>query len=480
MARTTIRTEDITASEVTTAKMAVDPTNADNLASGSVPLARLGNAPATDVTGINDDIALLGFKVAANGSLSKYNLVDQTIDAFEDATGIDGSASTNDNRNASSNYYSGGVTGDATGGTITTYTDGGNDYKVHSFLSGTTNFVTLGPGSVDILLVAGGGGGGGTGGGGGGGGMIVQAGRSVAAGTFAVVVGGGGTGGSYPNDGTTGSDTTFDSTTLVAKGGGCGKHASTGCSGGSGGGSGYGDGTGGTDTQSSQSGDSGTYGFGNDGGGGAAHNGYPGGGGGGAGSAGGDPSNGKGGGGGSGKNNDYRTGSNVEYSAGAAGGGRNVASYTSGGQAGGANTGKGGGGGAGGGTVTGYDGGSGIAVIRYIEGAFVAYNDMTLVSNATTAESAPTKGDIVLTYTNGTGTATLNTDLTAEYSADNGSTWTSMTLANQGTTGGHEIVTAHNVTLTSTSGTAMRYRVKTLNQSGAKSTNIQAVSLGWS
>jgi hypothetical protein len=458
--------------------MAVDPTNASNLSSGSVPLAQLGNAPATDVTGINDDIALLGFKVAANGSLSKYNLVDQTIDAFEDDSGIDGSASTNDNRNAANNYYSGGVTGDGTGGTITTYSSGGNDYKVHSFLSGTTNFVTLGPGSVDILLVAGGGGGGGTGGGGGGGGVIVQSGRSIGAGTFAVVVGGGGTGGGYPSDGTTGSDTTFDSTTLVAKGGGAGKHANQGGSGGSGGGSGYNSGTGGTDTQSSQSGDSGTYGFGNDGAGGAAHNGYPGGGGGGAGSAGSVPSNGRGGDGGGGKSNDYRTGSNVTYAAGGGGGGRNVSGP--GGSAGGTNTGNGGGGGAGGGTVTGYDGGSGIAVIRYIEGAFVAYNDMTLVSNATTAESAPTKGDIVLTYTNGAGTATLNTDLTAEYSADNGSTWTSMSLTKQGTTGGHEIVTAHNVTLTSTSGTAMRYRIKTLNQSASKSTNIQAVSLGWS
>ena len=41
MARTTIRTEDVTDSEVTTAKMAVDPTNASNLASGTVPSARL-------------------------------------------------------------------------------------------------------------------------------------------------------------------------------------------------------------------------------------------------------------------------------------------------------------------------------------------------------------------------------------------------------------------------------------------------------
>ena len=109
-----------------------------------------------------------------------------------------------------------------------------------------------------------------------------------------------------------------------------------------------------------------------------------------------------------------------------------------------------------------------------------SYTNMTLVSTSTTAQTAPTKGDIVMTYTNGAGTASLNVDLTAEYSADNGSTWTSMTLANQGTTGGHEIVTAHDVALTSTSGTSMRYRAKTLNQSVSKQTRIQAVSLGWS
>ena len=98
-------------------------------------------------------------------------------------------------------------------------------------------------------------------------------------------------------------------------------------------------------------------------------------------------------------------------------------------------------------------------------------------------KATPTKGDIVMTYTNGVGTATLNTDLTAEFSADNGATWTSTTLVAQGNTGSaspHFIVAAHNVSLTSTSGTAMKYRIKTLNQSVSKETRIQAVSLGWS
>jgi len=104
---------------------------------------------------------------------------------------------------------------------------------------------------------------------------------------------------------------------------------------------------------------------------------------------------------------------------------------------------------------------------------------MTLVSNSTTAEAAPTKGSLVMTYTNGAGTAVINTDITAEFSADNGSTYTPMTLASQGTTGGHTILSANDVTRTSTSGTSMRYRIKTLNQSASKDTRIHAVSLGW-
>ena len=66
-----------------------------------------------DDSGLQDDIALLSFKVAANGSLAKYNLVDQTVDAFEDASGIDASASTNETRNAAANYYSGVLAIDA-------------------------------------------------------------------------------------------------------------------------------------------------------------------------------------------------------------------------------------------------------------------------------------------------------------------------------------------------------------------------------
>ncbi|MCP4880615.1 MAG: hypothetical protein GY905_08725, partial [Gammaproteobacteria bacterium] len=68
MTRTTIRSEDITAGQVKAADL---------------------DSSAVDTTPLEDDIAILGFKVAANGSLSKYNLADQVVDAYEDDSGID-------------------------------------------------------------------------------------------------------------------------------------------------------------------------------------------------------------------------------------------------------------------------------------------------------------------------------------------------------------------------------------------------------
>ena len=81
---------------ITSDDMAVDPRNASNLNAGDVPLAQLDNVDTSGIVANQDDIALLGFKVAANGSLARYNLVDQSIDAFEDASGVDASASTNE------------------------------------------------------------------------------------------------------------------------------------------------------------------------------------------------------------------------------------------------------------------------------------------------------------------------------------------------------------------------------------------------
>jgi len=482
MARTTIRTEDITASEVTTAKMATDPTNASNLSSGSVPTAQLGNV---NTSGLEDDIALLGFKVASNGSLAKYNLVDQTVDDFQDATGVNAGGSTNEIRDSSGKYYFGGAAGDATGGTITE--SGGK--TIHSFTSSGTFTVPGGSASVEYLVIAGGGGGGAlnggrSGGGAGGyrcsvvgensgGGASAEAVLAASTGSYTVTIGAGGSGSTAPSS--NGSNSVFGAITSIGGGGAGSSGAVSGGDGGSGGAKIGGAPAGGTAG-------SGTVGQGYDGGsGGDGVTVYTsGGGGGGAGGVGETVANGPGD-GGIGVTSSITGGSvaragggsacsNVGFVMGdaVAGGGSN--------SVGTANTG-------GGGSGLNNDGGSGIVIASYTTDAFVVGgSNLTLVSTTTAAQAAPTKGDIVFTYTNGAGSTTLGTDVTAEISADGGSTWTAMTLGSEGSTGSHNIATSHDVTITSTITAPwnMAYRIKTLNQSASKTTRIQAVSLGWS
>jgi hypothetical protein len=86
-----------------------------------------------------------------------------------------------------------------------------------------------------------------------------------------------------------------------------------------------------------------------------------------------------------------------------------------------------------------------------------------------------------MTYSDGAGTATINTDLKAYASRDDGTTWTQLTLASQGSTGAHTILSAHDLDISGQpSGTDMRYKITTHNQSATKATRIHAVSLGWS
>ena len=445
-------------------------------------------AATYDDSGLQDDIALLGFKVAANGSLAKYNLVDQTIDDFQDASGINSGASTAATRSPD-NYVSG--SGTPSGGTITT--DGGS--TIHTFTA-DGDFV-VGAGTIASLLLVGGGGGGGKGpgGGGGGGGVLEITSHAVTQQTYAVVVGSGGTGGivSPSAVATSGGNTTFDS--LTGFGGGF-----EGANGGSGGGGGGADTSAGASTQTDQGG----TGSGNSGGNWASAGSNDGGGGGGGSStAGTTPPAGYGGAGGTAMQSSI-SGSSVYYGAGGGGGSR----MSSGGNGGAGGTGGGGAGGQGGPSADpganatgigagggggglswqygpakdGGDGTSGQAIFKYTTGALDFYNNMILVSANQAAQAAPTKGDIVFTYTNGAGSTTLGTDVTAEISADGGSTWTAMTLGSEGSTGSHNIATAHDVTITSTitSPWNMAYRIKTFNQTSSKTTRIQAVSLGWS
>jgi hypothetical protein len=361
-----------------------DPTNASNLSSGDVPLAQLGNAPATDTTTIEDDIALLGFKVAANGSFGKYNLVDQTEDAFMDATGIDAVASTGEIRNAA-NYYSGSTSA----------------LQTYSELVGTAAVTS---------------------------GMLTQSGLSTfsaahmingstAAPAYGFYTDGSGVGSWMQIDFGVGNEYSLRRW-------------------------GYYMGAGGNvyaEWKIQHSDDTVTW---TDWNSGATFGGHP------ATPAwyySGTPAN--------------TFGADHRY----------WRSYKTDVAAGG---------------------------YFHMEVIFEAYDlpnaaavNMTLVSNSTTAnDGAPTKGDIVMTYTNGVagagGATAINTDVKAYCSRDNGTTYTLMTLVAQGTTGSaspHFIVSAHDVDISSQpSDTEMIYKIETLNQSAAKETRIQAVSLGWS
>ena len=74
-----------------------------------------------------------------------------------------------------------------------------------------------------------------------------------------------------------------------------------------------------------------------------------------------------------------------------------------------------------------------------------------------------------------------NGDIRAFVSRDDGTTWTQLTLASQGSTGAHTILSAHDLDISGQpSGTDMRYKLTTHNQSVTKQTRIHAVSLGWS
>ena len=73
--------------------------------------ALTGIATSGEIDILNQNVALLGFKIATNGSLVKYSLKDQIIDEYQDASGIDAGASTNENIGGTGTlkYYSGAV-----------------------------------------------------------------------------------------------------------------------------------------------------------------------------------------------------------------------------------------------------------------------------------------------------------------------------------------------------------------------------------
>ena len=342
----------------------------------------------TDTTTIENNIAMLAFFRASDNSVSKYNLIDQTVDEYVDATGIDDANSINGVLTSDS-YYGGSDT-NPTGGTETSYSSGGTTYNVSTFTANGNYVVPAGASTIQSLLVGGGGGGATQNG---------QAGTSTDGG-----------------DGGNGKQISIANTNHYWGAGGGG-------------------GTGGS---------SGTAGNGGQGGagGGAAHTGTS----------------------GAGSGNALNTGGN----------GTTGDGYGSGGHAG-ANTGSGGGGEMG-------DGADGIAIFVSAYSPPTGGSDLTLQSVATTAQSVPTTGDIIMLIEDAFGTATTNTDVKAYISRDGSAFTSAVTLTDEGNWGTNKrILAAHDVDISGiTSGTSMKYKITTHNQSaGSKETKIHATSLAW-
>lgn len=428
------------------------------------------------------NIMLLAFKLAVQDGLVKYNMVDGFMDEFEDESGVDTGGSTNEYYDSTNDLYR-PTANDPTGGTITY--SGGKTIHTFKLADSGTNFVVPAgaSGTVDVLIVAGGGGGGGAqsgsyyAGGGGAGGVIQLSDEAVSAGNYAIVVGAGGAGGASNSQGSDGGNSSAFSNTAIGGGGGGCQSAGTGRNGGSGGGG-----------ASSGAGGSPTSGQGYAGG--TGHAAYAAGGGGagavgGAGSA----SPPYGGYGGAGIQSSI-SGASTWYAAGGGGSPGDGTSTNSIGGKGGVNNGAGGvatqgaddtGSGGGGGqlqssSVVGGDGGNGIVIISYDTGSLGGtYNDMTLVSNAITAEAEPANARIVL-YEEDVDSITVNTDIKAYVSIDGGSNYDQVTLTDEGDYDSGKRILTGIVDVSARTGTSVKWKVTTHNSKGLK---LHAVGGTW-
>ncbi len=440
---------------------------------------------------IDYNIALLAFKVASSSSLAQFQMVDQVVDEFVDATGIDTGTSTNET--LTSGYYQGGGAATVSGNYNSSGVDGDYTWYKWTTVTSSGTFTTDTAQDYEYLVIAGGGSGavGHTSsgvGGGGAGGYRTATGFAVAATTISgITVGTGGISYTGANNGQAGGNSVFS--TITSSGGARGNHGnSNGPAGGSGGGGG------GEYSSGTQTGGPGNVGSfspveGYAGGDGVALVNGAGGGGGGASAVGVSGSGGSGGTGGAGRASSIdgsatTRGGGGGGSGGSAGsgsggsGGGGGGSKNSNGESGTANTGGGGGGARG--AYNSGAGGTGIVIIRRPTAGGAV--DMSLVSATTTAEATPTTGDIVMLIEDSVGTATLNTDVLGYISRNAGSNWSSaVTFVDEGDWGTNKrILVARDVDISSLTGTtSMRYKIATANQSVSKETRIHAVSLAW-
>ena len=189
MALDKITTNIIADDAVTGAKLENNPTVAGKMTSPSIILAPSGTAPTSPTEG----------QFYFNSTFDSILVYHNSKWMFADSRHI------------------------ATGGTVSYYNDGSNDWVIHHFLDTDSKFRILANTTCDILVVAGGGsaGYGSYCGAGGGGGVRYWDDTTVAAGTHTILVG---MGGQIPDSqrGRVGGNSRFGTLTEVIGGGGGG------------------------------------------------------------------------------------------------------------------------------------------------------------------------------------------------------------------------------------------------------------------
>ena len=106
--------------------------------------------------------------------------------------------------------------------------------------------------------------------------------------------------------------------------------------------------------------------------------------------------------------------------------------------------------------------------------------DLTLISTAVTAQAAPSDARIVI-FEQDIDALTINTDIKAFVSRDNGTTYSEVTLTDEGDYVSGKQILAGSVDVSGQpSGTSMRYKIRGYNNSGdAKEFNLHGVCLTW-
>ena len=105
-----------------------------------------------------------------------------------------------------------------------------------------------------------------------------------------------------------------------------------------------------------------------------------------------------------------------------------------------------------------------------------AYNTMTLISDSFTAESQPDSARIILLEED-VDSITINTDLIAKVSRDGGTTWTTATLVDEGNYDVSKQILVATLDISGQpNGTTMEYKIETAN---SKNLKIHATGLSW-